>query len=57
MVGVLLGNGNGTFQNDAGFSEAQAPVDVAVGDLDGDGKLDLAIANDRDSGLQERNCP
>lgn len=43
-AGVLLGNGDGTFQplqnypTDGRFSEA-----IAVADLDGDGKLDLVI--------------
>lgn len=45
-VGVLLGNGNGTFQpvvtyDSGGFSAAS----VAVGDFDGDGNPDLFVAN------------
>jgi len=45
-VGVLLGNGNGTFQAAVNYSsggyEAQS---VAVADVNGDGKLDLIAAN------------
>jgi hypothetical protein len=45
-VGVLLGNGNGTFQAAVSYSsggyEAQS---VAVADVNGDRKLDLLVAN------------
>ena len=46
VVGVLLGNGDGTFQPvvtyDSGGYEAQS---VAVADVNGDGKPDLVVAN------------
>ena len=47
-VGVLLGNGNGTFKKVVTYRSGAASVfgaHVAVGDLNGDGKLDLAVAN------------
>jgi len=46
-VGVLLGNGDGTFKKVVTYSSGAASVfgsRVAVGDLNGDGKLDLAVA-------------
>jgi hypothetical protein len=45
-VAVLLGNGDGTFQTAATYgSGGQGATSVAVGDLNGDGKPDLAVAN------------
>src|SRR5438552_3471830 len=45
-VGVLLGNGNGTFQPAVTFpAGGMQPQSVAVGDFDGDGNPDLAVAN------------
>ena len=44
-VGVLLGNGDGTFQAAQTFAISNgAPTSVAVGDFNGDGKPDLAVA-------------
>jgi hypothetical protein len=52
-VGVLLGNGDGTFQPvvlyGSGVSVGGWPNSVAVADLNGDDKLDLAVANYPDS--------
>jgi hypothetical protein len=48
-VSILLGNGNGTFQGKHDFSTGtgtQNPVWLAVGDFNGDGNLDLAVANE-----------
>jgi Bacterial Ig-like domain (group 3)/FG-GAP-like repeat len=46
-VSVLLGNGDGTFQPAVNYaSGAQYAVSVVVGDVSGDGKLDLVVAND-----------
>jgi hypothetical protein len=44
-VSVLLGNGDGTFQAPRTFYAGRSPQSVAVGDFNGDGILDLAVAN------------
>jgi hypothetical protein len=44
-VSVLLGNGNGTFGLKTDFGTGAGPRGVAIGDLNGDGKPDLAVAN------------
>ncbi len=45
-VGVLLGNGDGTFQTAATYaSGGNTPFGIAVADLNGDGEPDIATAN------------
>jgi len=44
-VSILLGNGDGTFQPAVLYLAGSNPSSVAVGDFNGDGKLDLAVAN------------
>ena len=44
-MGVLLGNGDGTFQPVVNYGLGSNPDSVAIGDFNGDGKLDLAVAN------------
>jgi len=46
-VSVLLGNGDGTFQQAANYGVDVFPIAVAVGDFNGDGKLDLVVVNYR----------
>jgi len=50
-VSVLLNRGNGSFEAKREFQTGRWPRSVALGDLNGDGKPDLATANDlRDTG-------
>jgi hypothetical protein len=44
-MSVLLGNGDGTFQAAVNYAAGRGPVSVALGDFNGDGKSDLAVAN------------
>ena len=44
-VGVLLGNGDGTFQPAVTYDSGGGPTSVAVVDVNGDGKTDLVVAN------------
>ena len=47
-VSVFLSNGDGTFQPRTDYATGVAPVYVATGDFNGDGILDLAVANNTD---------
>jgi hypothetical protein len=53
-VSVMLGNGDGTFQAPALYSAGPTPIDVAVGDFNGDGKADLVVV---DYGASDPNFP
>jgi hypothetical protein len=42
---VFLGNGDGTFRREAAYTVGVVAVSVVAADFDGDGNLDLAVAN------------
>jgi len=44
-VSVLLGNGDGTFQNHVDYATGKFTLGVTTGDLNGDGNLDLAVSS------------
>jgi hypothetical protein len=44
-VTILLGNGDGTFKTGKSYSTGTGPNCVAIGDFNGDGKLDLALSD------------
>jgi hypothetical protein len=45
LVSVFIGNGDGTFKPRVDYPVGTDPSSVAVADLHGDGKLDLAVTN------------
>jgi len=51
--GILLGNGNGTFQPTVKYSVGQNPNKLIAGDFNGDGRLELAVA---DSGITNQGA-
>lgn len=42
-AGIMLGNGDGTFQPSVGYNVLGRPASLAAGDFNGDGKLDLVL--------------
>ena len=50
-ISVLLGNGDGTFQLQVPYVVGNHPSAVVVGDFNGDGDADVAVANQGDNTL------
>jgi hypothetical protein len=48
QLGIILGNGEGTFQPPLAFAVGTQPLSVATGDFNGDGYLDVVTANQDD---------
>jgi len=48
-VSILLGDGTGSFGPATNYATGSAPFSVAIGDFNGDGKPDLAVANHGDN--------
>jgi len=44
LLGVLLGNGDGTFQRTAVYPVGGSGTSLAIADLDGDGRLDVVLS-------------
>src|SRR5258708_40023278 len=44
-VSMLLGDGDGNFRRAGNFGTGSSPGSVAMGDFNGDGRPDLAVAN------------
>jgi hypothetical protein len=51
LVSVLLGNGNGTFQNQTKYSTGRFPLYVTSGDFNNDNNLDLVVTNTDDDDI------
>jgi len=44
-VGVLIGNGNGTFKPVVNYPAANSPFNVVAADMNNDGNLDIVVSN------------
>jgi hypothetical protein len=50
-ISIILGNGNGTFQNHVDYATGRAPSALKLADFNADGKLDIAVTNQTDGSL------
>ncbi len=50
-VGILLGNGNGTFRPMVTYPVGQSPTAMIAGDFNGHGRVDLVVSNSTDGTL------
>lgn len=50
-VSILLGKADGTFQSKKDYPVGDAPIAIAARDLNGDGNIDLAVANSGGSSI------
>jgi hypothetical protein len=55
-VSVLLGNGDGTFQNQTTYLTGTAPQFVVVDDFNNNTKRDIIVANDLDNSITVLLC-
>jgi hypothetical protein len=44
-ISVFINNGNGTFATQATYATESAPYGIALGDVNGDGRADIAVTN------------
>jgi hypothetical protein len=51
-VNILLGNGDGKFHRGASYPGEGSPASIAIADFNGDGELDMAIANSQGIGVR-----
>ena len=49
IISILLGNGDGTFQNETKYKTGHYPTSITEGDFNHDMKRDLAVANIEDN--------
>ena len=50
-LSLLLGNGDGNFQNQIVYTVGYNPISVTAGDFNNDTKLDLAVVNHYDNAV------
>jgi hypothetical protein len=48
LISVFINTGNGTFAPAVPYMGSASPFEITVGDLDGDGRRDIAVANNAD---------